>query len=565
MKLARLGLALLVALAPIAAHAKRPSVGAEDVQARQVDRLFAPWTGPDKPGATLAVIRDGRIIYARGYGMADIERSMPNSPDTVFHIASMSKQFTAFAVLLLAHEGKLSLGDDVRKYLPELHDFGQTITIADLLHHTSGLRDQWALWRLSGHRIDDQITEDDLLRLIWRQRALNFPPGSKFLYSNTGYNLLAQIVARVSGQPFDAFLRTHIFQPLGMSQTHVNTAYGDLTLRRASSYIKGDDGKYQYVALSYSNWGATSLFTTVGDFARWDANFYHPTVGDASVIADMQRPGRLSDGKPITYAAGLEIDRYRGLTTVEHSGGDAGFRTDALRFPDQHLTVVIFANAGDLDTTDLARKIADIYLARELGSVERPPPAPQPQPTITLSATQMVALAGDYEVTGPDFVVRFTPGDGQMSMSADGDPPERTHAISPRALVVDEATFVFDAPGPDGAIAQGVLHDHQETSPVRRVSHAPLPAADIAARDGAYYSQELDALYRVFDKDGALWIRGPHGETPLSRGAGDDWFADFGRITFKCAAADRCQGLSLTSGRVSDLQFDKVSLEPLGK
>src|SRR5262245_32446755 len=222
----RFGTSLIALIALIASNAQgKPQPRSS---ATAVDKLFAAWNKPTAPGCAVGVLRDGQRLYSQGYGMADLEHGARITPTTVFHIASVSKQFTAFAIYLLAQEGKLALDDDVRKYLPELHDFGKTITIRHLIHHTSGLRDQWNLLAMAGWRLDDVITEKDILRLVWRQRELNFAPGDKQLYSNTGYTLLGVIVKRVSGQSLREYTQEHIFKPLGMQHTHFHDEYGEL-------------------------------------------------------------------------------------------------------------------------------------------------------------------------------------------------------------------------------------------------------------------------------------------------------------------------------------------------
>ena len=295
--------------------------------AHAVDQLFAQWAGPDSPGASIAIIQNGKIVYSQGYGAANLEYGVPNSPATVFHLASVSKQFTAFAIYLLVQDGRLSLDDDVRKYLPKLHDFGKVITIRQLLHHTSGVREQWNLLCLAGWRPEDVITDDDVARLLFQQTELNFAPGDQFLYSNSGYTLLAMVVKQVSGKTLPAFAKERIFDPLGMAHTHFQDDYGIVVKDRAYSYARQPDGKYQYVALSDSTVGPSSLFSTVADLARWDENFYTGEVGGPALLAQMQEKGKLNNGEEIEYASGLEIGKYRGLRTVEHGGGAAAYRT----------------------------------------------------------------------------------------------------------------------------------------------------------------------------------------------------------------------------------------------
>ena len=270
---------------------------ADDAQNARVDQLFAAWDKPDTPGAALAVVRDGSIIYQRGYGLAHQEYGIRNAPSTVFDAASLSKQFTAFAIHLLAQDGKLSLDDEVRKHLPELQVQGPPITIRHLLHHSSGLRDQLNLLLLAGLRLDDVITEGDILGLLWQQKQLNFLPGDEALYNNSGFTLLGLIVKRVSGKSLAAFARERIFEPLAMKSTHFHENYGALVKGRAYSYRRTGDG-YQYVALSFSNVGASSLMTTVEDLALWDRNFDDARVGGESstLAATPNMPAASSSG-----------------------------------------------------------------------------------------------------------------------------------------------------------------------------------------------------------------------------------------------------------------------------
>ena len=374
---------------------------ADSTPSMKVDALFAAWSKSDHPGCAVGLVRDGKMLYSRGYGLADIEHDAPITPATVFHVASVSKQFTAMAIHLLAQDGRLALDDDVRKYLPELHDFGKTITIRHLLHHTSGLRDQWDLLLLAGWRLGDVITEQDILDLVWRQNELNFAPGEKHLYSNTGYTLLGVIVKRVSGKSLREFTDERMFKPLGMAHTHFHEQYGSLVHGRAYSYIPlpgAEQVGYRSIALSYSNVGATSLFTTVDDLARWDENFYSGRVGGKELLARMQVKGTLNNGSEIAYASGLMIDDYRGAKVVEHSGADAGFRVQLLRFPDQHFSAIILCNAGEANPWVLSRNVADIHLAAELGPVPTPATEAQPKEAKRAHPSQerLQAYAGTY-------------------------------------------------------------------------------------------------------------------------------------------------------------------------
>lgn len=365
-----IGLALL---APGAKAQTRDESRQPDNINERVDKLFASFDTPESPGCALAVIKDGTIAYKRGYGAADLDHDIPISPGTVFHVASVSKQFTAFSVLLLAQQGKLSLDDPVRKYIQELRDFGTPITIRHLLHHTSGLRDQWNLLIMSGWRLsEDVVRDDDVLDLVSRMKELNFKPGEQHLYSNTGYTLLAQIVKRVSGQSLREFTDANIFKPLGMTRTFFRDDHAVVVKNQAYAYNSGPGGAFKLSVPNYDTVGASSLLTTVEDLARWEQNFYDHRVGGRALIEQLQVPGTLNSGEKISYAMGLGVGKYKGLKVVEHSGGDAGYRSHLMRFPDQRFSVACLCNLGNSNPSLLARRVADIHLAGQLTEVSNP-------------------------------------------------------------------------------------------------------------------------------------------------------------------------------------------------
>jgi CubicO group peptidase (beta-lactamase class C family) len=522
---------------------------------RAVDQLFVRWVEPNSPGAVVAVLQDGKIIYSQGYGAANLEYGIRNTPATVFHLASVSKQFTAFAVYLLVQDGKLSLDDDVRKYVPKLHDFGKVITIRQLVHHTSGVRDQWNLLALAGWRLDDEITDDDVARLLFQQTGLNFAPGDQFLYSNSGYTLLAMVVQQVSGKTLAEFAKQRIFDPLGMSNTHFQDRYGTVVKDRAYSYARRPDGKYQYIALSYSTVGPSSLFSTVGDLARWDENFYTAEVGGPALLAEMQQKGKLNNGKEINYASGLFIGKYRGLRTVEHSGGDAAYRTNILRFPDQHFSVVILANAGDLNPAALSFEIADIYL-KDLMQPASDKQALDDKPEVAVDPKLLDAYVGDYELR-PGFIISFSKDNDHLVTRATGQPLFPMYAVSNTAfrLRVVSAEVVFDEVTPGGTVQHAILHQNGASLPLRRIAIAK-PAADrLTAYEGHYYSAELGVIYDVFVRENALKVRYPRGDLDLQPVGTDAFTTGFpiGNLKFVCADDGKCDALSVDDGRVKEL------------
>jgi CubicO group peptidase (beta-lactamase class C family) len=390
--------------ATVAATFLCANVASADVDRTQrVDQIFKDWARTDGPGCAVEVSQDGNIVLERGYGMADLEQGVAIRPDTVFNIASLSKQFTAVSLLLLQEQGKLSLDDDVRKYLPEVPDYGKRITLRHLANHTSGLRDLPAVLALAGWNWLDAVPEQYALDVIARQKHLNFEPGSKYSYSNSGYYLMAVVVERVSGQRFSEFTREHIFEPLGMLHSRFYDDRRMIMKSRAIGHLKLPGGGFGVWRPTYEIVGDGALLTTVQDMALWDGNFLNPTLGrhPQQLLADMTKVAVLNDGKPLDYALGLAIEKYRGLPTVGHGGSVPGYNTFMLRFPEQKFATTILCNVGGGPARAAAKAIADIYLDGQFPEGpetpkprEQPeaPPAAQRQPAIA----ELQKLAGTY-------------------------------------------------------------------------------------------------------------------------------------------------------------------------
>jgi CubicO group peptidase (beta-lactamase class C family) len=386
---------LLSVLAFLAAAA---APAPETTRAARVDEAFAAWDRTDSPGCVVAVYESGHIAYARGYGMADLERGLRLTPQSVLDLGSISKQFTAFAVHLLARDGRLALDDEVRRYVPELPDYGKPLTLRHLLHHTSGLRDYLTILDLAGFKDEDWTSEDDALQAVVRQRGLNHAPGEKYLYSNTGYFLLSQVVRRASGKSLRDFAQERIFGPLGMTHTQYNDRHDRIVPGRALSYVPEKQGGFALALSDFEQTGDGSLLTTVEDMLAWDRNFTEPAVGGPEVIAEMLRPGRLNDGKEIDYASGLRIGSYRGLPTVRHSGSWVGYHNHYLRFPEQKLSVVCLCNVASAEPGTLAERAAEAFLGDRLLPARPAPPGPTPSPSPS-PASREVASPGDYAGT----------------------------------------------------------------------------------------------------------------------------------------------------------------------
>ncbi|MBK7874121.1 MAG: beta-lactamase family protein [Saprospiraceae bacterium] len=343
-------------------------------QQRQIDAVFSEWNRTDSPGGALAIIKNGQILYKKGYGMADLEHGVPISSQTVFYAGSVSKQFVAMCILLLHEQGKLSLDDNVKKYIPELYNYDTIITIRQMVHHISGLRDYLSLLGLSGRDYLDHIPKQMVLDMIFRQKELNFEPGTQYAYSNSGYFLLAEIIGRVSGKTLRQYADEHIFQPLGMTHAFLNDNTYQIIPDRAFSYQRGANGIFTSLLMRFDLVGSGGFYTTVEDLYKWDQNFYHNKLGKAqqSLIDTMLTEGKFNNGEPCGYAFAISPGTYRGLPTYGHTGSLAGYRAYYMRFPKQAFSIILLGNVAQFAPTGKAEAIADILLADQL---EAPAPS----------------------------------------------------------------------------------------------------------------------------------------------------------------------------------------------
>jgi CubicO group peptidase (beta-lactamase class C family) len=523
----------------------------------QVDKLFEKWNKLDSPGCALSVIKEGRIVYERGYGMADLDHDIRITPSSVFHVASMSKQFTALTILLLEQQGKLSLDDDVRTYIPELPDFGQRITIRHLIHHTSGLRDQWDLLGLAGWRYSlDLITDDDVLSLMARQKDLNFRPGDRFLYCNTGYTLLAQIVKRVSGQSFRAFTTANIFEPLGMKNTHFRDDHAEIVKGMAYGYVPSG-ATFKLSITNFDTVGATSLLTTVEDLALWDENFYNPRVGGKPLIERMLERGRLNSGEPLNYAFGLTLGKYRGLAIVDHAGSDAGYRSDLLRFPDQHFSVVCLCNVS-INPSQLTRQVADIYLAAELT-----PEAPKAEESaVKLTEAQLAGKAGIFHHREDDGIRRIIFQDGSLRSIVQGAVTIELKPLSETRFRAAGQTVEsrFEPMGDKGMRLIEVPDSGEKPIVYERAEEFKPTPTKLQDYVGVYQSEEIEPIYRLAIRDGKLVLeRLKSKPTPLEPAIRDVFTNSLGSLRFVRNPAGHVTGFILNRGRILGFRFKKVT------
>jgi CubicO group peptidase (beta-lactamase class C family) len=542
------------------ADVKRPFPSA----GKTLSWLVAQRVLADAPGLALAVVQDGHVVFKRGWGLASLDYGIPITPSTVFHVASVSKQFTAFAIELLAQQEKLSVDDNVRKYLPEIRDFGKPITLRHLLYHTSGLRDQWDLLVLAGWRMDDVITQEDILSMLRHQRELNFAPGEENLYCNSGYTLLAEVVSRVSGKSFVEFTRDEMFRPLGMTNTHFHLDHEEVVRNMAYSYSPGPGGTFRKDVLSYANVGATSLFTTVEDLALWIANFEDGKVGGPEVRRQMQEKGKLNSGKEIDYGFGLAIGELRKTREISHSGGDAGYRSHLLWLPEHHLGVALLSNFGNMDVVGIAEMAAEVFLEGKLG--------PRPTRTLPVPVDPQVKPVA-YRVSSSAlerYVGRYSGGSGRViSIVRNGDGLEGdisagfVQTLTPTAehefFVAETKARVIFAKLDSGKAAQYTLELDGERRVYRRLEGADEVPPNLPDYAGQYRSEELETSWSVQVKEGKLVLQHRRqGEIPLRPGARDRFSgSNLGSLQFERDSEGKVTAFKVTTGRVRNLRFER--------
>ncbi|MDA0330284.1 MAG: serine hydrolase [Gemmatimonadetes bacterium] len=340
--------------------------------AARVDELMAPYSTGGQPGGVIAVVERGEVIFAKGYGLANLEHGVPMTSETVLDIGSVAKQFTAFAIVLLAQDGKLSFDEDIRTYLPAVPDFGPTITVRHLVHHVSGLREIYNSRALEGWQAGDGMSQGDALRLTARMRELNFEPGTEHLYCNTGYMLVADIVAEVSGMSFPDFMEERVFGPLGMTHTTIMSRLGQSIPGSAESYGRTEEGDFVRIFDNSALFGAGGIYTTAGDLARWMANFGTAAVGGPAALEQMQERGVLANGDTLVYAFGITVTERRGLRVLAHTGSSAGYRASFTYFPELDAGVITMSNLAQFDGS-IAGDVAEAFFGDRMG------PRPEPQ------------------------------------------------------------------------------------------------------------------------------------------------------------------------------------------
>ena len=533
----------------------------------KIDALFSRYDKTEIPGAAVAVVKDGKVFYIKGFGCANLEYGIPITGSSVFNMASVSKHVTGFCAVILEKRGKLSFEDDIRKYLPEFPDFGNVIKIKHLLHHTSGLRDPYGLMMLRGWNFKDTLTNDDLIKLLQNQKELNFEPGKQYLYSSSNYVVLSEIIEKITGKSFPDWTKENIFKPLGMKNTFFNdNVNGVLYKNRVDSYRKSGKNKYVNDNCIYSLLGTGNLCTSAEDFALWINNFFDKRIGGAEVIDQMFQTTNLNDGTEYPYTLGLFKNRnYKNIEFYTHDGAYGGFKTYLGIFPEQELGIAVMGNFRSFSPGYYFRKIAEIIIP-DIWKDQKKEVRIEEKPVIfELDKEVYKEYAGKYLVKSMNMTIEIKKEDeklyaiakglGRMQLIPEseklfkvGGAPAKIEFVRNQRGIIDKAVLN----------SRGVAHDcermAEETGNI-------LVSEQIAEYCGTYRCEEIDLNIKIVHSDNQFYaIHFRLGDIKLKPVSQDVWEGSvnyFNTLKF-FKEQEKIDGFRLSGFRVTNLKFDKI-------
>ncbi|NAS13985.1 serine hydrolase domain-containing protein [Poritiphilus flavus] len=533
-------------------------------ESQAIDSIFSQWDSPEVPGCSLGIIKEGSLIYSKGYGLANMEYGIPNSGKTVFRIGSTSKQFTAACIVLLAEQGKLSLEDNLKDLYPDFPDYASKITIRHLLNHTSGIRDYLALSYLKGLRGDDYYEDAEIMQWLINQTDLNFDPGEEYLYSNSGYWLLGQIVEKVSGKNMADFAREQIFEPLNMNSTHFHNDHKQIVRNRAFGYAPTGEGSYRISMTTLNMIGDGGIFTSIQDIKKWDDAYYNSTVLSKEFWDMMTQQGVLNDGEVISYASGLDIEEYKGLKTIRHGGAFVGFRAELLRFPDQRLSIAIFANRADASPWEMANQVADVMLKdsfmKAATNASESKKSNNKDTFIKLSLEKLGKYTGDYWNESDAYTRRIYVKNDTLRYYRNANSESALMPLSEKEfkMINVSADVIIRFDDKEKRTMQVTVNDGDPSNfnayqPVNYTNEA------LSGYEGRYFSKELDIFYSLELENDSLILYINDNKKSLLKPIVANLFTndDYGTFQFTSAPDGKPAGFTLAAGRVKNLKFEK--------
>jgi len=530
-----------------------------------VCQLFAEFDNDYRPGAAVAIVKDGNVIYKSGFGISDFDKKTPINPSTRLNICSIGKQFTAFAIALLEHEGKLSINDDIRNYIPEIYDFGESISIQNLLNHSSGLREIADILEISGKRCNGPFSKEDVIKLICRQKELNFKPGTEYFYCNTGYILLAEIIERVTNKPYIEWITENIFKPLGMNNTYIYHDPDDFVNDYAWSYTLDNDRNYKKEKL-YKAWyvGAGNVFSTVEDMSKWLINFDYPKVGNAQIISTLEK-NKISMNKDSTefYTFGRVLSNYKGLKYYWHGGGGYGYTAQIVHFPDYKFGAIVLSNFIYGGVHGRARQIADIYLNDHFTVTDpiyfeyRNPYKP-----VKVNNKILSDIEGRYQ-NDSGVISKITRERDGLFVQTSGFDKSELFAMSDSVFFLKETDLkIYFLRDRSGRVIKMISYNKGEESVSNKLDNIPDKSINYKPYEGKYYSEELDAYYTLYQSGNTLVARNNvNGEITLTHTKenifkGNRWY--FSLVEFGASNNLEINEFRITNDRVKNIRFKKV-------
>jgi len=530
-----------------------------------IDSIFTEWNKENVPGCALGIMKEGKLIYAKGYGMANMEYDIPNSASSVFRIGSTSKQFTAACIILLAEQEKLSLEDKLNSFYPDFPEYAKRITIRNLLNHTSGIRDYLTISYLKGYSDDEYYEDKDIMKWLINQTELNFKPGDEYLYSNSGYWLLGQIVNKVAEMNMADFAEKEIFEPLGMNNTHFHNDHTQIVKNRASGYVPNSNDSYKISMTTLDMIGDGGIFTTINDIKKWDDAYYESSVLSKEFWNMMTQQGILNNGEVIDYASGLMISKYKGLKTVRHGGAFVGFRAELLRFPEQKLSIAIFANRGDANPSRMANQVADIILKErfKIAEVETQDKNDnKKQELVHLKTSELENFTGHYWNDAGSYTRKIYVKNDTLRYY-------RSETNESDLVPLSKNEFKMINVGGDILVKFDENEEGNHTmsfianggKPI--ISHEYQPKAytnkELVGFVGVYYSKELDVNYTLEMENNLLILYINNNKKSPLKSIMTNFFTneDYGTLHFNRDEDGELTGFRLAAGRVKNLKFKK--------
>ncbi len=523
-------------------------------QLQQIDSLFQIWNQPNHPGGTVGVMKNGKTLFLKAYGLASLDYLVPNSTETIYNTASVSKQFTSMGIVLLHLQGKLSVDDDIRKHIPELPDFGETITIRHLMHHTSGLRSLHALLGLAGWRSDDRRSNEDLYRFMERQQDLNFKPGEEYLYCNTGFMYLAKIMETVTEEKFAPWMKTSVFEPLGMIHTYVEDQYNRVVPQNATSYNGDMEEGFDRAIEFWDYVGSGNMHSTVPDLLKWMNNFSNPKKGWEEAFDMMQTTDPFNDGSPNNYAFGVGIGEWNGHKTIQHGGSIGGFRSNVIAFPEEDLSIAILTNFSSSDPSRKISQIAEILLDKKALSITT---STLPKP-IRLKRKALETFTGTYWNDKDNYARKIYLKNDTLRYFRSDDNATPLIPIAKNQFMMDGNEDIVIAHFTNDANGRNMIISSQDETLGSFTAYEPIPSTEkeLEGYTGVYYTPELETTYHIYSKEDQLfWHHARHGDFPMKRVKKDVLEGEypFSIVKFKRNPSGEISGILVSNGRVRNL------------